>query len=70
MAEVVKALVHDVRVIALDEPTSSLSSTEAEQLFRVVDRLRSQGVAVIYVSTGWTKCSGWVTSSRSCATEQ
>ena len=50
MIEIVKALSMDVRVLALDEPTSSLSSTEAEQLFEVVRRLRDDRVAVLYVS--------------------
>jgi ABC-type sugar transport system ATPase subunit len=50
MVEIVKGLVNDAKVLALDEPTSSLASAEAEQLFNVIETLRREGVAVIYVS--------------------
>ena len=39
-----------MRVLALDEPTSSLSDEEVDRLFALVRRLRSEGVAIIYVS--------------------
>ncbi|HKN54831.1 MAG TPA: sugar ABC transporter ATP-binding protein [Amycolatopsis sp.] len=38
------------KVIAFDEPTSSLSEHEVEALFRLIGRLRDQGVAVVYVT--------------------
>lgn len=50
MVEIAKALVHDVRVLILDEPSAVLSMKEVELLFGVVRQLRAQGVAVIYVS--------------------
>jgi ABC-type sugar transport system ATPase subunit len=50
LVEVLRALIADVRVIAFDEPTSSLSDHEVDALFALIARLRSQGVAVIYVS--------------------
>ncbi|MDT8999081.1 L-arabinose ABC transporter ATP-binding protein AraG [Paucibacter sp. APW11] len=50
MVEICKALLRDARVIALDEPTSSLSHREAEQLFRLVRELRAAGKALVYVS--------------------
>ncbi|AMM31650.1 Arabinose import ATP-binding protein AraG [Sinomonas atrocyanea] len=50
MLEIVKALVFDVKVLALDEPTSSLALTEVEQLFRVLNQLRAEGVTILYVS--------------------
>jgi simple sugar transport system ATP-binding protein len=37
-------------VLILDEPTASLGAAEADRLFEVVDRLRSQGVAILYIS--------------------
>ena len=37
-------------MLALDEPTSSLTDEEAERLFALIDRLRTQGIAIIYVS--------------------
>ena len=39
-----------LRVLALDEPTSSLTEDEAQRLFRIVRRLRDDGVAIIYIS--------------------
>ncbi|SER38556.1 monosaccharide ABC transporter ATP-binding protein, CUT2 family [Faunimonas pinastri] len=50
MVEIAKAAVFDAKVIALDEPTSSLSSTESEVLFRLVDRFRREGKVILYVS--------------------
>ncbi len=50
MIEIAKALSTSARVIIMDEPTSSLSSHEAENLFRVVKDLRSRGVSVVYIS--------------------
>ena len=50
MVEILRALAGDPRVIAFDEPTSSLSDHEAEQLFNLIRRLAAAGVAIIYVS--------------------
>ncbi|GGE05346.1 L-arabinose ABC transporter ATP-binding protein AraG [Aureimonas endophytica] len=50
MVEIAKAVMIDARVIALDEPTSSLSSRESEILFRLIDRLRASGKVILYVS--------------------
>ena len=50
LVEIMRALIADVRVIAFDEPTSSLSDTEVDALFALVRRLRDDGVAVLYVS--------------------
>jgi L-arabinose transport system ATP-binding protein len=50
LMEIMRALRGGLRVIALDEPTSSLTEEEAQRLFRVVRRLRDDGVAVIYIS--------------------
>lgn len=48
--EIVKATHTGARVLLLDEPTSAISEREVEQLYRVVRRLRSQGVAMIYTT--------------------
>ena len=48
--EIAKALSVDARVLIMDEPTSSLSTREAENLFRVIRDLRTGGVSVIYIS--------------------
>ncbi len=45
-----RALSHKPKVLVLDEPTSTLSQTEAERLFSVVTNLRDKGVAILYVS--------------------
>jgi L-arabinose transport system ATP-binding protein len=50
LVEIMRALKSGIRVLALDEPTSSLSDEEVERLFALVRRLRDEGVAIIYVS--------------------
>jgi ABC-type sugar transport system ATPase subunit len=50
LVEIMRALTTDAKVIAFDEPTSSLSEHEAEALFALIGRLREQGMAVVYVS--------------------
>ena len=50
MVEIAKAIGADARVIVMDEPTASLSDDEIQKLFKVVRRLRSVGVGIIYIS--------------------
>jgi len=50
IVEIMRALKTGNRVLALDEPTSSLTDDEVERLFTLVRRLRDEGVAIIYVS--------------------
>jgi L-arabinose transport system ATP-binding protein len=50
MVEICKALMRNARVIALDEPTSSLSHRETEVLFKLVRDLKADGRALIYIS--------------------
>jgi L-arabinose transport system ATP-binding protein len=50
MVEIAKAVMLDARVIALDEPTSSLSSRESEILFSLIGRLKARGTVILYVS--------------------
>ncbi|MGP9797110.1 L-arabinose ABC transporter ATP-binding protein AraG [Halomonas sp. 86] len=50
MIEIGRALLRDARVIAFDEPTSSLSIQEIRQLKRIVKRLRDEGRVVLYVT--------------------
>jgi L-arabinose transport system ATP-binding protein len=50
MVEIAKAIMFEARVIALDEPTSSLSANESEVLFRLIAALRRQGKIILYVS--------------------
>jgi ribose transport system ATP-binding protein len=50
IVEIAKALLVNARIIAMDEPTSSLTPVEFEKLVNVIERLQKDGVAVIYVS--------------------
>ena len=50
MAEIGKAVSYGARLIVLDEPTSSLSDVEVEQLFQMIDKLKKKGCAIIYIS--------------------
>jgi L-arabinose transport system ATP-binding protein len=50
LLEIMRALRAGVRLLALDEPTSSLTDDEARLLFGVVQQLRREGVALIYIS--------------------
>ena len=48
--EIVKALAGDTRILILDEPTAVLTPNEVAQLFTVLDRLRSAGAAVLFIT--------------------
>ncbi|MBQ3460847.1 MAG: sugar ABC transporter ATP-binding protein [Solobacterium sp.] len=48
--EIAKAVSANCRVLILDEPTSSLTQNEVEALFRIVEDLKSKGVAIVYIS--------------------
>ena len=50
LVEIAKALSTRARVLIMDEPTSSLSAGEAENLFRVIQDLRGRGVSIVYIS--------------------
>ena len=50
MVEIIKAVSCDAKLIILDEPTSSLDSTETDHLFDTIRDLKSKGVAIIYIS--------------------
>ncbi|HVC45085.1 MAG TPA: ATP-binding cassette domain-containing protein, partial [Candidatus Binataceae bacterium] len=50
MVEITKALLTKVRLLILDEPTASLTDAEAARLFALMQRLKSSGVGIIYVS--------------------
>ncbi len=50
LVEIAKGLSVEAKVVILDEPTSSLSDSEAEILFQIIERLKERGTAVIYIS--------------------
>ena len=50
MVEIVKAVSFNGKIIVMDEPTSSLSNEEVEQLFEIIENLRKKKVSIIYIS--------------------
>src|SRR3954469_21132956 len=50
MVEIAKALTRGARIIAFDEPTSSLSDREVRRLFKIIRDLKTRGCAILYVS--------------------
>ena len=50
MVEIAKALMSKSKILIMDEPTSSLSARETEQLFATIHNLTSQGIGIIYIS--------------------
>ncbi|RUS46260.1 sugar ABC transporter ATP-binding protein [Cohnella sp. AR92] len=48
--EIAKAVSFHSRIIVMDEPTSSLTGNEVEQLFAIINKLRARGVSIIYIS--------------------
>jgi ribose transport system ATP-binding protein len=50
MVEIAKALSVNAQLLIMDEPTSSLSQHEAEQLKNVIRDLSSRGVSILYIS--------------------
>lgn len=50
MVEIVRAVSKNPKIIVMDEPTASLTDKEVDSLFATIERLKSRGVAIIYVS--------------------
>ena len=50
LVEIARALVLDAKIIVLDEPTSSLTGSDVEKLFEVIERLKQRGVSIVYIS--------------------
>jgi ribose transport system ATP-binding protein len=50
LVEIAKALSRDARVIVMDEPTAALNDAECALLFDLIERLRDQGRAIVYIS--------------------
>lgn len=50
MTAIARCLMRNSKVVALDEPTASLSEVEIQHLFTIIKKLKEAGTAVIYVS--------------------
>ncbi|MGA9595910.1 MAG: sugar ABC transporter ATP-binding protein [Acidimicrobiia bacterium] len=50
IVEIARALAVNTSILIMDEPTSALSASEVEVLFRVIHDLKNQGVAIVYIS--------------------
>ncbi|NLO85853.1 MAG: sugar ABC transporter ATP-binding protein [Clostridiales bacterium] len=50
MVEIAKALSTDAKVLIMDEPTSSLTSREIDDLFRIIRELKAKGCGIVYIS--------------------
>ena len=50
MVEIVKAVSYNSEIVIMDEPTSSLTSKEVEHLFRIIEKLKEQNKAIVYIS--------------------
>ncbi|MCE9561948.1 MAG: sugar ABC transporter ATP-binding protein, partial [Planctomycetes bacterium] len=50
VVEIARALLTDVKLLVLDEPTSALTQEDAKRLFDLVRRLKARGVTVVYIS--------------------
>ncbi|MDR0263225.1 MAG: sugar ABC transporter ATP-binding protein [Sphingobacterium sp.] len=48
--EIIKGLLRDAKVLILDEPTSSLTFSETESLFKLIEKLKASGVGIFYIT--------------------
>ena len=64
MVEIARALSHDARVVIMDEPTAALSRHEIDELFRLVEGLKAEGRAILFISHKFDEifgvCDRWV----------
>lgn len=50
MVEIAKAVSYESQIVIMDEPTSALTETEVEHLFKIIEDLKKKNVAIIYIS--------------------
>ncbi|WP_332696276.1 sugar ABC transporter ATP-binding protein [Halalkalibacter lacteus] len=50
MVEIAKALSFNAKILIMDEPTAALTDSEIDTLFEIIERLRSKGVGIVYIS--------------------
>jgi ribose transport system ATP-binding protein len=56
IVEIARALIREPRVLIMDEPTSSLTQVDVQNLFAVIGRLRRRGVSIVYISHVLEEC--------------
>ena len=56
IVEIARALIGEPKVLVMDEPTSSLTQTDTQNLFGVIERLRTRGVSIVYISHFLEEC--------------
>lgn len=55
MVEIAKALSKNAKILIMDEPTSSLSESETDSLFKLVNQLKQNGITIVYISHRMTE---------------
>ena len=50
LVAIAKAISHEARILIMDEPTSSLTRNECEELYRIAEELRDKGIAIILIT--------------------
>lgn len=50
MVEIARALISEIKVIIMDEPTAALTNNETKHLFKIINSLKEKGVSIIYIS--------------------
>ncbi|MFI0429305.1 sugar ABC transporter ATP-binding protein [Mariniflexile sp. HMF6888] len=50
LVEIAKALLEDAKLVIMDEPTSAISDSEIEVLFKIIESLKTQNVSILYIS--------------------
>ncbi len=50
IVEIAKSLTLNTKILIMDEPTSALSNTEVDILFRIIEELKAQNVSIVYIS--------------------
>ena len=49
MVEIAKALSYESKVLIMDEPTAALNDAEINELFRIIEQLKEEGVGIVYI---------------------